>query len=75
MRTSDNEEKTIFLLYGGSSADGRGSGRYIGRTEDKEKAKKHYLKVYNDPYSTGQVKILSKGEETVAGYWTDWASL
>ena len=51
-------EPTLFLLYSGTSEDGRGSANYAGRTTDKAKAKKHYEKCIKNPYSTGYVVIL-----------------
>ena len=64
-----------FLLYDGSSADGRGPGRYYGRTTSAKKAKQHFEEVYNDPYSTGYVMIISDKKEERAGWLTDWDAL
>lgn len=47
-----------FLLYGGSSPDGLGVGRYVGRTIDPRVASAHFRKCKADPYSTGYVKIV-----------------
>lgn len=46
-----------YLLFDGSSEDGRGEPKYIGRTTSKEIAKKHFMKVNRSPYSTGKVMI------------------
>ena len=48
-----------YLLYDGSSPDGRGAGNYIGRTTDKKVAKAHFKKCAEDPYSTGGVTIVT----------------
>lgn len=48
-----------YLLYGGTSADGLGWGVYEGRTLDYATAKKHFIKVSKDPYSTGSVTIVT----------------
>lgn len=51
--------ETWFLLFDGSSPDGRGPGQYIGRTTDVKAATWHFRKVDGDPYSTGYVLIVS----------------
>lgn len=48
-----------YLLFDGSSPDGRGEPDYVGRTSHKESAKKHYKKVSKSPYSTGKVMIAN----------------
>lgn len=55
--TADNP--TWYLLFDGTSVDGRGEGRYIGRTTDPEKAKRHYQKCSENPYSVGHVAIVT----------------
>jgi len=52
-------EETWYLLYDGSSADGRGQGTYAGRTTDKKKAVSYFKKCKADPYSTGGVDIVT----------------
>jgi hypothetical protein len=65
-----------FKLYGGQSEDGRGAARYLRTTTDVNVAKKHYDKVYNDPYSTGKVVVqYDDKEDDEIGQWTDWESL
>lgn len=64
-----------FLLYGGESVDGAGEGKYIGRTTDKEKARRHYLKCEENPYSIGEVIIVTDTSEKRAGPWTKWEEL
>jgi hypothetical protein len=51
--------KIWYLLYGGSSADGRGSGEFLERTLSLEKAKAHAVKIQKDPYSMGSVWLIS----------------
>jgi hypothetical protein len=46
---------TWYLMFDGSSPDGRGNAEFIGRTEDAEISWKHYAKCCDDPYSTGYV--------------------
>lgn len=52
---------TWYLLFEGSSADGRGNPDYVGRTTDPAAAKKHFRMVdyRKDPYSTGKVMIVT----------------
>lgn len=52
--------KTIYLLFDGSSEDGRGTPSFIEATEDRIKALSHYQKVTDNPYSTGYVQVLTK---------------
>lgn len=54
----DKNGDILYLLYDGDSPDGRGSAKYIGRTNDKEKALKHYESC-KSPYSTGYVDIIT----------------
>lgn len=60
--------ETWFLLFGGSSADGRGPGNYEGRTTDASVALKHFNKVQADPYSTGYVQVITDTESKRALY-------
>ena len=71
-RRSEETMETWYLLFDGSSADGRGQGRYIGRTTDKEAARKHYMKCAKDPYSTGRVDIVTDTKIERAWSGTDW---
>ena len=70
-----NTEHTWFLLFDGSSVDGRGFPRYIGRTIDKYAARLHYDNVKNNPYSIGKVEIITDNSHTVATSKTDWEKL
>lgn len=54
--------ETWYLLYGGISADGMGSGEYKGRTRDVFTAAKHYIEVSKSPYSTGYVQVITDKE-------------
>lgn len=51
--------ETWYLLFGGSSPDGRGEGGYVGRTIDKKLAFKHFNRISKDPYSTGYVTVIT----------------
>ena len=53
-------EDIIYLLFDGSSCDGRGEPKYSGRTYSKEEAIKHYQDCKNNPYSFGKVMILTE---------------
>lgn len=55
-----------FLLYGGTSVDGRGPGEYVGRTTDKQKAIKRFREVRKSPYSVGYVEIITDRSVTRA---------
>ena len=48
-----------YLLFEGSSSDGRGEPKYTGRTSHKEIAKKHFEESEKSPYSTGKVMIAN----------------
>lgn len=62
--------ETWFLLFGGSSVDGRlnGShcGPYEGRTTDRVVAQKHYREMRRNPYSIGEVRIITDDSVRVA---------
>lgn len=67
--------ETWFVLFDGSSEDGRGGGRYCGRTTNKEIARKHYEKFAKNPYSCGKVFIVTNESAGNADHWTDWGAL
>lgn len=48
-----------YLLFDGSSPDGRGEPKYVGRTTSKALAQKHFKEVESNPYSTGKVMIAN----------------
>jgi len=48
-----------YLLFEGSSPDGRGEPKYVGRTKHQAQAYKCFKKVNNSPYSTGKVMIAN----------------
>lgn len=65
--------ETWYLLYDGSSPDGRGMPDYIGRTLSREEAKAHHWKCWNDDYSIGRVKIITDTTEDIPfGDLYDW---
>ena len=53
------KEPTWYLLYDGSSTDGRGTPDYVGRTTDKSVAEKHANRCSENPYCTGYVLEVS----------------
>jgi hypothetical protein len=60
-----------YLLFDGTSVDGTGPGKYIGRTTDYEEARKHYKKCEHNPYSVGKVVIVTDTRHDRA--WSgDW---
>lgn len=59
-------EPTWYLLYGGTSEDGRGHPRYCGRTTDMSKAAKHFAECESNPYSIGEVRIITETQELLA---------
>lgn len=67
--------ETWFLLFDGSSPDGRGFPEYVGRTTDAKAAKKHFTKCHKNPYSTGSVFIVTDHTNVSANPDTDWDSL
>lgn len=61
-----------YLLFGGSSVDGRGEGKYIGRTLNRNEAIAHFYQCNSDPYSTGYVLIISDEVHRRAIYLEDF---
>lgn len=51
---------TWYLLYDGTSVDGRGDPKYIGRTLSEEDAIAHNNRCKTNPYSTGKVVIVTE---------------
>lgn len=49
-----------FVLYDGTSTDGRGQPKYSGRTLDVNQALKHLEKCAANPYSIGKVKVFTE---------------
>lgn len=73
MKTRDmNNRETWYLLFGGTSVDGMGQGKYIGRTTDKEVAHRHYQACVDNPYSIGKVIIVTDTDYQQAGWLTNW---
>lgn len=56
-------ERRWYLLYSGSSADGRGHPSYVGRTIHESIAMEHW-KTCTSPYSNGKVVIVDDNKET-----------
>ena len=56
-------DKPWFVLYDGTSPDGRGgmyNANYVGRTLSVKKAKKFYKEnIHNNPYSIGRVTVIT----------------
>jgi hypothetical protein len=85
MNDSDQNAKTKdptwFLLYEGTSEDGRGPGKYIGRTTDKTVAFNHCKTQEENPYATGGVvaitdtKQISMSVKYRSVFSTDWEEL
>lgn len=75
-QTSYEVPEEIFILYGGSSADGRGEGDFESRTADPKVAYDHWRTIKGDPYSTGCVQVLTdQGVEFIStwpGNITRW---
>jgi len=61
-----------YLLFEGSSPDGRGDPNYKGRTKSATKAKEHFDKCANNPYSTGKVVIVTDHDYEIAWHNTKW---
>lgn len=64
--------QTWYLLFGGSSVDGRGTGEYVGRTTDKKAAQKHWQKCKKNPCSVGGVVIVTDTKRTYVVFPKDW---
>lgn len=51
----------VYILYGGTSEDGRGYPKFESYTNDWRVAQAFYMKnIHNNPYSTGHVAIMTK---------------
>jgi len=70
----NNQNDKLYLLYGGSSEDGLGSGEYIGRTTDEGVAFSHFVSIIKDGYSTGTVRIVTATKIDDAYFYEDWFS-
>lgn len=54
-------QQPIYVLYGGTSADGRGDPEYQTFTDDWRVAQAFYwAEIHNNPYTTGHVVIMTK---------------
>ncbi|ATW62742.1 hypothetical protein SCBWM1_gp58 [Synechococcus phage S-CBWM1] len=52
-----------FLLFSGTSVDGRGTGKYSSRTTEESVALSHLKNECSSPYSTGSVHIV--GDDSI----------
>ena len=66
---------TWFLLFDGSSPDGRGFSHYVGRTQDKKVARQHFDRCESSPYCTGGVRFATDSNYGVIDAVTDWEAL
>ena len=64
--------KTWYVLYDGSSNDGRGEPSFMKRTTSKSEAYKHYLGCQKNPYSNGKARIITDEFELIANFQTDF---
>ena len=64
--------ETLYLLFDGTSEDGRGDGTYCGRTTDKSVARKHYDECKSNPYSVGKVIVVTDTIHEEVNFWYDW---
>lgn len=60
--------KTWYILYDGTSPDGRGDPVYLTRTTDPEIARK-FLKDRNDPHSLAKVVAFYEKTEKHFNHW------
>ena len=65
----------LYLLYSGSSSDGRGEGTYIGRTTDIDKAIEHFNLINKSTYSTGKVVCVTDTKLINLMWDDDWFGL
>jgi hypothetical protein len=68
-------EPTWYILYDGSSVDGRGNSDFYKRTTDKQEAIEHWEKCRNDPYFTGKVVAYTDTKEISVYFDYDWEGL
>ena len=54
--------ETWYVLFDGTSADGRGDARFVGRTTDAVAAALHAKKCEKSPYCTGYVLKITDAE-------------
>ena len=54
-----------FLMYAGTSADGLGTGSYVGRTTNPIEALGELSVIANNPYSTGKIEAISDSKITI----------
>jgi hypothetical protein len=66
---------TWFLLYGGTSVDGRGPGQYQGRTTDRAVARRHWDQTRKAPYSVGYVQAVTDSTTRRINVPADWDAI
>ncbi len=66
---------TWFLLFDGSSPDGRGHAEFIGRTENSNKARDHYNQCKRNWHSNGYVQVVTDTRTFHADHLTNWSDL
>ena len=52
-------KQTWYILYGGTSVDGRGDEVFVERTTNYKKAKKHLKRNAKNPYFLGSVDVIT----------------
>jgi hypothetical protein len=67
--------ETWYLLFAGTTADGRGDANYTGRTTDKSIAKKHWDECKSNPYSVGKVIVVTDTKHKRIIFDYDWENL
>lgn len=67
------DQGPFFLLYGGTSEDGRGYPKFERCTTDKTEAKRHFVRCKGNPYSVGHVDIVTQNCMVQASDDTDWS--
>lgn len=60
------QDLTWYLLYGGTSTDGRGDPKFKGRTTDSKEALKFFKETRKSPYDIGRVIIITETTKKVA---------
>lgn len=59
VKESSSEEQTWFILYGGTSVDGRGHEAFVERTTNSKVAKRHLKRNEKNPYFVGSVDVIT----------------
>lgn len=67
--------ETWFLLYSPTVSDIMGNGKYVGRTTNKEQARKHWRECMSDPYNIGKVVYITDNKRDEVREAADWDGL